>query len=86
LWDLLASQKIVGLAAIVENQIANYQYATANEQAIGIFSPDSLELDVEALHTLLFDKRARRSIQEEISDMYDFDGAKRVCDLILKTL
>jgi spore coat polysaccharide biosynthesis predicted glycosyltransferase SpsG len=86
LWDLLASQKIVGLAAIVENQIANYQYATANKQAIGIFSIDSLELDVEALHALLFDTNVRRSIQEEISDEYDFDGAKRFCNLILKAL
>jgi spore coat polysaccharide biosynthesis predicted glycosyltransferase SpsG len=86
LWDLLASQKIVGCAAIVENQIANYQYATANKQAIGIFSTDSLELDVEALHALLFDTNVRRLIQEEISDKYDFDGAKRVCNLILKAL
>jgi spore coat polysaccharide biosynthesis predicted glycosyltransferase SpsG len=86
LWDLLASQKIVGLAAIVENQIANYEYATAKKQAIGIFSIDSLELNVEALHALLFDTNVRRSIQEEISDKYDFDGAKRVCNLILKAL
>jgi spore coat polysaccharide biosynthesis predicted glycosyltransferase SpsG len=86
LWDLLASQKIVGLAAIVENQIANFQYATANRQAIGIFSTDSLELDVEALHALLFDTNVRRSIHEEISDRYDFDGAKRVCNLIIQAL
>jgi spore coat polysaccharide biosynthesis predicted glycosyltransferase SpsG len=86
LWDLLASQKIVGLGAIVENQIANYQYTTTNKQAIGIFSTYSLELDVEALHTLLFDTNVRRSIQEEISNKYDFDGAKRVCNLILKAL
>jgi spore coat polysaccharide biosynthesis predicted glycosyltransferase SpsG len=86
LWDLLASQKIVGLAAIVENQIANYQYATTNKQAIGIFSTDSLELDVEALDALLFDTNVRKSIQEEISDKYDFEGAKRVCNLILKAL
>jgi spore coat polysaccharide biosynthesis predicted glycosyltransferase SpsG len=86
LWDLLASQKMVGVAAIVENQIANYEYVTANKQAIGVFTVDSLELDVEALHALLFDTNVRRSIQEEISDKYDFDGAKRVCNLILKAL
>lgn len=86
LWDLVASQKIVGLAAIVENQIANYQYATANNQAIGIFSTDSLELNVEALQDLLFDTDVRRSIQKEVSNKYDFDGAKRVCNLILETL
>jgi len=86
LWDLLASKKMVGLAAVAENQIANYEYVTANKQAIGVFSTDSLELDVEALHALLFDTNVRRSIQEEISDKYDFDGAKRVCNLIHKAL
>jgi spore coat polysaccharide biosynthesis predicted glycosyltransferase SpsG len=84
LWDLLASQKLVGLAAIVENQRANFEYVIGNRQAIEIFSVDELNLSVEALQTLLFDTSVRRSIQKEISGKYDFDGAKRVCKLILK--
>jgi spore coat polysaccharide biosynthesis predicted glycosyltransferase SpsG len=86
LWDLLASRKIVGLAAIVENQIANYEYAIENKEAIGIFNTDTIDLNVEALQTLLFDACVRRSIKNRISGKYDFDGANRVCNLILKNL
>lgn len=86
LWDLLASQKLVGLAAIVENQRANFEYVIENRQAIEVFSADQLELNPEALQALLFDTSVRRSISEQISDKYDFDGAKRVCNLILETI
>ena len=86
LWDLLASQKIVGLAAIFENQMANFEYVIEKRQALEIFSAVDLDLNAEGLQTLFFDTSVRRSIQEEISDKYDFDGAMRVYNLILEAL
>jgi spore coat polysaccharide biosynthesis predicted glycosyltransferase SpsG len=86
LWDLLASHKLVGLAAIVKNQRANFEYVIENRQAIELFGADELDLNTGALQTLLFDTKVRRSIRQETFSKYDFGGAKRVCNLILEIL
>jgi spore coat polysaccharide biosynthesis predicted glycosyltransferase SpsG len=84
LWDLLANQILVGLAVTAKNQRANFEYAIEKGQALGIFHPDTLELDVDALQSLLFDSNTRHSIHKKISGKYDFGGAERVRELIFK--
>lgn len=83
LWDLLANQKIVGIAAAAENQRANFDFATQNKQALRVFDSDTLELDIDALRSLLFDSTIRKSLRKEISGKYDFSGANRVACVIL---
>jgi spore coat polysaccharide biosynthesis predicted glycosyltransferase SpsG len=84
MWDLLANQMVVGLSAIVENQLSNYQYATSSYQALPIFCEDSRILSRENLEILLFDHEARRNLRSNIIGRYDFLGASRVCELISK--
>ena len=83
MWDLFANRKLVGLAATVENQRANFDYATRTGQAVEVFDSKTLKLDVEALQSLFFDSNVRQSLYGAISGKYDFDGAKRVSELIL---
>lgn len=84
MWDLFANSKIVGLAATVENQRANFDYAIKTGQAIEVFDSKTLKLDVEALQSLLFDSSVRQSLYGAISGKYNFDGAKRISEVILK--
>ena len=86
MWDLFANRKIVGLTAMVENQIANFDYAIKNGQALEVFDPKKLKLDVGALQSLLFDSNVRKSLYDETFGKYDFGGAKRVVEVILKNL
>ena len=85
MWDLLANEIVIGITASVENQRANFDYAIRNGQALKIFNPDTLELNEGALRSLLFDSNIRSSLYKEISRKYDFDGAKRVVDVLLKS-
>ena len=84
MWDLIANNKLVGLAALVDNQAANFDYATRSGQALKVFSPKNLELDVAAFQSLLFDSSVRQSLYYETFGKYDFNGAKRVVDVIIK--
>jgi len=86
MWDLFANRKLVGLAATVENQRANFDYAIRTGQAIEVFDSKTLKLDVDALQSLLFDSNVRHSLYSAISGKYDFDGARRVSELILRNL
>lgn len=82
MWDLFANRKLVGLAAMVENQRANFDYAIRTGQAIEVFDSKTLKLDVEALQSLLFDSNVRKSLYGAISGNYDFNGARRVSEVI----
>lgn len=84
MWDLFANGKLVGLAATIENQKANFDYAIENGQALGVFDLETLKLNAGDLQSLLFNSSVRQSLYEQISGRYDFNGASRVCDVILK--
>lgn len=84
MWGLLANNFVLGLAAIVENQTANYSYAIDLKHALPVFDLNNVRLDVGTLRTLLFDETTRRHIYRAISGQYDTLGASRVCDLLLK--
>lgn len=86
MWDLFANRKLVGLAAMVENQRANFDYAIETGEAVEVFDLRTLKLDVGALQSLLFDSNSRQSLHDAISGKYDFDGARRVSEVILKNL
>lgn len=83
MWDLLANKVLVGLAASVENQRANFHYAVKNEEALAMFYPENIKLNVHALKTLLFDSNTRQSLYKKLSGKYDFDGARRAIDVII---
>lgn len=85
MWDLFANSKLVGLTALVYNQSANLDYAIRSGQALEVFDPTTLNLDVTALHSLLFDSSVRKSLYRSISGKYDFGGAKRVVEVVLKS-
>jgi spore coat polysaccharide biosynthesis predicted glycosyltransferase SpsG len=84
MWGLLSNNRLLGLAAIVENQKANYSYVISSKHALPVFDLDNIELDVGVLRTLLFDETSRRNIYRAISGQYDTLGASRVCELLLK--
>lgn len=84
MWNLLANEVIIGVVASVENQLANYDYVTQNGQALSLFDFETLNLDVLALRSLLFDTNIRQSLYNKLSGKYDFGGAKRVVDIVLK--
>ena len=84
MWGLLANNFVLGLAAIVENQKANYSYVIDLKHALPVFDLNNMRLDVGFLRTLLFDETMRRHIYRAISGQYDTLGSSRVCDLLLK--
>lgn len=84
MWGLLANNFVLGLAAIVENQKANYSYAIDLKHALPVFDLNNMRLDVGLLRTLLFDETTRQHIYRAISGQYDTLGSSRVCDLLLK--
>ena len=86
MWDLFANRILVGLGAVVENQCANLDYALFSNQALGVLSPMTMQLNFEALQLLFFDNKARGSLYEEISNKYDFLGAQRTSEVILSAL
>ena len=84
MWDLFANRKLVGLTSLVDNQSSNFDYAIRSGQALEVFDPKTLKLDVVALQSLLFDSSVRESLYGAISGRYDFDGAKRVVEIVFK--
>ena len=82
MWDLFANTLVVGLAAIVENQLANFLFATESNQALAIFNPKSKKLIRDNLGLLFFDQDLRRKLYRNVSGKYDFLGADRVNALI----
>jgi hypothetical protein len=82
--DLFANRKLVGLTYLVDNQSSNFDYAIRSGQALEVFDPKTLKLDVVALQSLLFDSSVRESLYGAISGRYDFDGAKRVVEIVFK--
>jgi spore coat polysaccharide biosynthesis predicted glycosyltransferase SpsG len=84
MWSLLANNLIIGVAAIVENQRANYGYVVNSKHALPLFDLDNMKLDIGVLRELLFDDSLRQNLFRAISGKYDTLGASRVCDLLLK--
>lgn len=85
MWDLLANQLMSGIAATVENQRANFDYAVSMSQALPVFDPKTQALNLDILKTLLFNKYIRKSLYAQISGKYDFLGAARTSEIILKS-
>ena len=84
MWDMLANELILGLVALVDNQMANLEFAINSHQCVSIFEPKTLVLNVDNLKTLLFDQDFRSLFYNRINGKYDFDGAKRTSMKILK--
>ena len=85
MWDLLANQMVLGVVATVENQWANFDYAVSSTQALPVIDPMTQTLNLDVLKTLLFDKNIRQKLYTQISGKYDFLGAARSCEVILKS-
>ena len=83
MWDLLANQLILGIAATVENQRANFDYAVSLSQALPVFDPKTQALNLDNLKTLLFNQNIRQKLYAQISGKYDFFGATRTSEVIL---
>lgn len=84
MWDLFANQLVVGLTAVADNQLVNFRFATESHQALPVFQPKSQVLIKENLRLLLFDEDVRKRLHSNISGVYDFLGAERVCELIFR--
>ncbi len=84
MWDLLANQLILGIASTVENQRANFDYAVSLSQALPVFDAETQALNLDNLKTLLFDQDTRQKLYAQISGKYDFFGADRTSEVILK--
>jgi spore coat polysaccharide biosynthesis predicted glycosyltransferase SpsG len=83
MWDLMANRKILGLAATVENQKANFSFAVSSKQALPVFNPDNQKLEIDNLRALLFDRGTRQALYSATLGNYDFKGAERSWDSIL---
>jgi spore coat polysaccharide biosynthesis predicted glycosyltransferase SpsG len=83
MWDLLANQIILGIAATVENQRANFDYAVGLSQALPVFDSETQALNLDNLKALLFDQNIRQKLYRQISGKYDFFGATRTSEAIL---
>jgi len=84
MWGFLANNLVLGLAAIVENQKANYSYAIDSKHALPVFDMNNMKLHIGFLRKLLFDETSRRNIYGAIFGQYDTLGASRVSDLLLR--
>ena len=85
MWDLLANQKILGIAAIVENQKSNFDYAVGSNLALPIFDPVTHELNLGNLRALLFNQDTRKLLYGNSFGKYDFLGATRTSEVILNS-
>jgi len=85
MWDLLANQMMLGIAATVENQRANFDYAVSLSQALPVFDPETQALNLDNLKSLLFDQNIRQKLYRQIVGKYDFFGADRASEVILKS-
>jgi spore coat polysaccharide biosynthesis predicted glycosyltransferase SpsG len=83
MWDLLANQMVLGVAATVDNQRANFDYAVSMSQALPVFDSETQALNLDNLNTLLFDQNIRQRLYAHISGKYDFCGATRTSEAIL---
>ena len=85
MWDLLANQMMLGIAATVENQRANFDYALSLSQALPVFDPETQALNLDNLKSLLFDQNIRQKLYKQIVGKYNFFGATRTSETILKS-
>ena len=85
MWDLLANQMMLGITATVENQRANFDYAVSSSQALSVFDPETQALNLESLKALLFDRNIRQKLYRQIAGKYNFFGATRTSQAILKS-
>ena len=85
MWDLLANQMMLGIIATVENQRANFDYAVSLSQALPVFDPEIQALNLENLKALLFDQNIRQKLYRQIAGKYNFFGATRTSQAILKS-
>ena len=85
MWDLLANQMMLGIAATVENQRANFDYALSLSQALPVFDPETQALNLDNLKSLLFDQNIRQKLYKQIVGKYNFFGATRTSEAILKS-
>jgi spore coat polysaccharide biosynthesis predicted glycosyltransferase SpsG len=83
MWDLMANRKILGLAATVENQKANFSFAVSSKQALPVFNRDNQKLEIDNLRALLFDRGTRHALYSASLGNHDFNGAERTWDSIL---
>jgi spore coat polysaccharide biosynthesis predicted glycosyltransferase SpsG len=85
MWDLLANQMMLGIAATVENQRANFDYAVSLSQALPVFDSETQALNLDNLKSLLFDQNIRQKLNKQIVGKYNFFGATRTSEAILKS-
>jgi spore coat polysaccharide biosynthesis predicted glycosyltransferase SpsG len=85
MWDLLANQIALGLAATVENQRANFDYAVSLSKALPVFYPETQALHLDNLKSLLFDQNIRKRLYRQIAGKYNFFGATRTSEAILNS-
>ena len=85
MWDLLANQMMLGIAATVENQRANFDYAESLSQALPVFDPETQALNLDNLKALLFDQNIRQKLYKGIAGKYNFFGATRTIEAILNS-
>ena len=85
MWDLLANQMMLGIAATVENQRANFDYAVSLSQALPVFDPETQALHLDNLKSLLFDQNIRQRLYRQIAGKYNFFGATRTSEAILNS-
>ena len=85
MWDLLANHMMLGITATVENQRANFDYAESLSQALPVFDPETQALNLDNLKALLFDQNIRQKLYKGIAGKYNFFGATRTSEAILKS-
>jgi spore coat polysaccharide biosynthesis predicted glycosyltransferase SpsG len=85
MWDLLANQMVLGIAATVKNQRANFDYAVSSSQSLPVFDPETQALNLDNLKSLLFDQDIRQKLYWQIAGKYNFFGATRTSEAILNS-
>jgi len=85
MWDLLANQMVLGIAATVKNQRANFDHVVSSSQCLPVFDPETQALNLDNLKSLLFDQNIRQKLYRQIAGKYNFFGATRTSEAILKS-
>ena len=83
--EFLARGSCVGIACAVDNQKQYYKVLGALGVAaqIGLRSPENTwAVDKQKIYSLLTSSRLRESLTRNAKDLIDFNGAKRIVDII----
>lgn len=87
-WELCLRKIAFGVACIAKNQAGNYKHLVDNRLALSIGSlneKNDLRLDESSIWELVSKVELRNKLRANLNNLEIGNGAKQICDLILKS-